>query len=65
MKICVTAAGSTLGASVDPRVGRATYFIIVDSETMSFEAVTNTVARRNQSFLTSSSVWTLHLNDQT
>lgn len=42
MKICVTAAGNTLDAPVDPRVGRAAYFMIVDSETMAFEAVPNT-----------------------
>jgi len=42
VKICVTAAGTTLDSSVDPRVGRAAYFIIVDSETMAFEAVPNT-----------------------
>ena len=35
------------------------------SETTAFEAVPNTAACCNQSFLTSSSVWTLHLNDQT
>jgi predicted Fe-Mo cluster-binding NifX family protein len=44
MKICVTAAGNTLDAPVDPRVGRAAYFIIVDSETMAFEAVSNMAA---------------------
>jgi len=42
MKICVTAAGNTLDAPVDPRFGRTAYFIVVDSETMSFEAVSNT-----------------------
>jgi predicted Fe-Mo cluster-binding NifX family protein len=42
VKICVTASGTTLDASVDPRVGRAAYFITVDSETMAFEAVPNT-----------------------
>jgi predicted Fe-Mo cluster-binding NifX family protein len=41
VKICVTAAGNTLDAPVDPRVGRASYFLIVDSETMAFEAVSN------------------------
>lgn len=41
MKICVTASGNTLDAPIDPRVGRAAYFIIVDSETMAFEAVSN------------------------
>ncbi|MCK4433930.1 NifB/NifX family molybdenum-iron cluster-binding protein [Candidatus Bathyarchaeota archaeon] len=44
MKICVTAAGTTLDASVDPRFGRASHFIIVDSETLAFEAVPNTAA---------------------
>jgi predicted Fe-Mo cluster-binding NifX family protein len=41
VKICVTAAGNKLDTPVDPRVGRAAYFIIVDSETMAFEAVSN------------------------
>jgi len=44
VKMCVTAAGSTLDAAVDPRVGRAAYFVIVDSETMAFEAVPNMAA---------------------
>jgi len=42
VRICVTASGTTLDASVDSRVGRAAYFIIVNSETMAFEAVPNT-----------------------
>ena len=42
MKICVTASGNTLDAPVDPRVGRAAYFLIVNPETMTFEAVSNT-----------------------
>ncbi len=42
MKICVTAAGNTLDAPVDPRFGRTAHFMIVDSENMSFEAVSNT-----------------------
>jgi predicted Fe-Mo cluster-binding NifX family protein len=41
MKICVTASGGTLDASVDPRFGRAAYFTIVDSESMAFETVPN------------------------
>ena len=44
MKISVTASGTTLDASVDPRFGRASYFMIVDSETMAFEAVSNASA---------------------
>lgn len=42
MKICVTASGNTLDASIDPRFGRAAYFVIVDSESMTFEAIPNT-----------------------
>ena len=42
MKICVTSSGNTLDAPVDPRFGRTAHFMIVDSENMSFEAVSNT-----------------------
>ena len=42
MRICVTATGTTIDTPVDPRFGRTPYFIIVDSETMAFEAVPNT-----------------------
>lgn len=42
MKICVTSTEASLDAQVDPRFGRTSYFIIVDSETMTFEAVSNT-----------------------
>ncbi len=41
MKICVTATGMDLNAQVDPRFGRCQYFVIVDSETMAFEAMAN------------------------
>lgn len=41
MKICVSASSNTLDANIDPRFGRCPYFIIVDSETMQFEAVPN------------------------
>ena len=44
MKICVTASKDSLDAQVDPRFGRAAYFLIVDSETMAFKAVPNTAA---------------------
>lgn len=44
MKICVTAAGSTLEAMVDPRFGRTSQFIIVDPETMAFETLPNIAA---------------------
>ncbi|NLE03540.1 MAG: dinitrogenase iron-molybdenum cofactor biosynthesis protein [Crenarchaeota archaeon] len=44
MKICVSATTNNLDAQVDPRFGRCQYFIIVDSETMQFEAIPNAAA---------------------
>ena len=41
MKICVTAVSDSLEAQADPRFGRCPYFVIVESETMEFEAVPN------------------------
>ena len=41
MKIAITATGGDLNAQVDPRFGRAQHFIIVDTETMEFEAIEN------------------------
>ncbi|MFC2062492.1 NifB/NifX family molybdenum-iron cluster-binding protein [Chloroflexota bacterium] len=41
MKIAITATGSTLDAEVEPRFGRCQYFVIVDPETMEFEAMEN------------------------
>jgi predicted Fe-Mo cluster-binding NifX family protein len=44
MKICVSAVAGSLDAQVDPRFGRCAYYVIVDSGTMQFEAVSNTAA---------------------
>ena len=41
MKIAISAKGSGLNARVDPRFGRAAYLMIVDTETMEYEAVDN------------------------
>ena len=41
MKICVTSQGDNLESLVDPRFGRCQYFIIVDPDTLEFEAVRN------------------------
>jgi predicted Fe-Mo cluster-binding NifX family protein len=41
MKICVTATAGDLNAQIDPRFGRSQYFVIVDSDTMTFEALPN------------------------
>jgi len=45
MKICVTAQGKTLDDQVDPRFGRCQFFIIVDTDTLDFEAVENQSAQ--------------------
>ncbi|MDL1968431.1 MAG: NifB/NifX family molybdenum-iron cluster-binding protein [Deltaproteobacteria bacterium] len=41
MKIAVTSSGKNLESNVDPRFGRAAYFIIVNPETMDYEVVEN------------------------
>jgi predicted Fe-Mo cluster-binding NifX family protein len=44
MKIAVSATAPGLDAEVDPRFGRCQYFIIVDPDSMEFEAVDNSNA---------------------
>jgi predicted Fe-Mo cluster-binding NifX family protein len=44
MKICFTAQGATLESLSEDRFGRAPYFIIVESENGSFEAIPNPYA---------------------
>ncbi len=41
MKICVSAFSDNLDADVNSRFGRCQYFVIVDSETMEFNAISN------------------------
>jgi len=41
MKVAVTSKGVLLSSEVDPRFGRAPYILIVDAETLAFEAVDN------------------------
>jgi len=41
MKICITSEGPSLDAKVDPRFGRCRYFIIIDADTLEFEALEN------------------------
>ena len=41
MKVAVTSEGATLDAAVDPRFGRAKYFILADTDADTFEAVDN------------------------
>lgn len=41
MKIAITSTGGSMDALVSEQFGRCQYFLIVDSETMKFEAVSN------------------------
>jgi predicted Fe-Mo cluster-binding NifX family protein len=41
MKIAVSATAPHLDAALDPRLGRCQYFLIVDTESMEFEAIEN------------------------
>jgi len=41
MKIAVTSTGGSMDAQVSEQFGRCQYFLIVDSDTMKFEAVSN------------------------
>jgi predicted Fe-Mo cluster-binding NifX family protein len=42
VKVAVTSQGSDLGSQVDPRFGRAKYFIVVDLDTDEFSVHDNT-----------------------
>lgn len=44
MNICVTATDNNIDAELDPRFGRCPYFVIVDPETMEFNAFNNEAA---------------------
>lgn len=41
MRVAITSTGKELTSEIDPRFGRAAYFIIVDSETMDYKVVEN------------------------
>jgi len=46
MKIAITATGNTLESMVDPRFGRAAWFLIIDTETQELlEAIDNTAGK--------------------
>jgi predicted Fe-Mo cluster-binding NifX family protein len=47
MKIAISSTGEDLNAQVDPRFGRCTYFIVVETEDMSFETCENENAALN------------------
>lgn len=41
MKIAVSASEPDLNGSVDPRFGRSPYFLLIETDTMEFEAIQN------------------------
>ncbi|MDI9433296.1 MAG: NifB/NifX family molybdenum-iron cluster-binding protein [Planctomycetota bacterium] len=41
MRIAVTSVGQAMDAQVDPRFGRAACFVVVDTESMEFQAMEN------------------------
>lgn len=41
MKIAVSSSERDLSAQIDPRFGRCAYFVIVETDDMSFEAFNN------------------------
>jgi predicted Fe-Mo cluster-binding NifX family protein len=41
MKVAITSTGKELSSNLDPRFGRAAYFIMVDPATMAFDVVDN------------------------
>jgi len=45
MKVAVSSTGRDLESAVDLRFGRCTYFVVVDTDTMEFEAEPNTGVR--------------------
>lgn len=45
MKICVTSQGNTLDSQVDPRFGRCAWFLIVETDSMKFDAIQNNQAQ--------------------
>jgi len=40
-RICITSRGKDLGSEIDPRFGRASYFLLIDPETMDLEVIEN------------------------
>ena len=45
MKIAVTAKGSDLDSNVDARFGRCRYFLVIDSDTLAYQAFENSNAQ--------------------
>ena len=56
MKIAVTSTGIDLDSQVDPRFGRASYILIVDSESFDYEVLDN---KENVNALKAPASWQL------
>jgi len=41
MKICISSTDKNLDADVDPRFGRCQFFLIIDTDTMNFDSISN------------------------
>ena len=41
MKVCVSSTDKNLDADIDPRFGRCRFFLIIDTETMNFDTISN------------------------
>lgn len=41
MKICVSSTGKNLDADVDPRFGRCQFFLVIDTDTLNFDYISN------------------------
>jgi predicted Fe-Mo cluster-binding NifX family protein len=48
MKLCVTSTGTDIHSMVDDRFGRAHFFLMVDTDTMKYEAVYNSARDEGQ-----------------
>lgn len=46
MKVAIAAQGDSLQSPMDPRFGRCAYFVIVDTDTMQYEAIENSAAQQ-------------------
>lgn len=44
MRVCVSSSGGSLDSKMDPRFGRAAYFIIADTDAMEPEIIENSAA---------------------
>lgn len=48
MRLCITSTGKDIEANIDPRFGRAPWFLIIDTDTNAVEAVDNGAAAQAQ-----------------